>query len=42
MNRRAWVAFSRLSVEEKEAFIGRLQSEGHLRRRRAAEGSAAA
>lgn len=32
---RAWAAFTKLSVEEKEAFIGRLQAGGHLRRRRA-------
>lgn len=39
---RAWTAFSKLSLEEQGAFIGRLKSEGHLRRPRAAEGSAAA
>ena len=38
---RAWGAFNRLSIEEREAFIGRLQAGGHLRRRRG-EGSAAA
>lgn len=39
---RAWTAFGKLSLEEKDIFIGRLQAGGHLRRRRAPEGGEAA